>query len=240
MAQLLAILFAGLGTVHGLGSYATIQKHHHPKAPSLARCTLRQMDKADTSLSVAAVDGHLDGVRPAIKAMGGAVEVASVEGGTIVLRYKVSDQALHCGSISRAYWPLANAVGAPLLCLGCMSLPGGLPPLPCLRVPSRSGASPACEGSHGGREGPLPRGRRGPHRAAGISSWAGAAAAAPLRAAAAPGASHCGHATAGGRDWVAVTFGQKHAELVLVAAHLTCKVGIVGPSLQKLTLCVAF
>lgn len=47
-----------------------------------------QVDKADTGATVMGVDDHLNVVRPAIKAMGGAVEVASVESGTVVLRYK--------------------------------------------------------------------------------------------------------------------------------------------------------
>ncbi|KAI8467931.1 MAG: NifU-like domain-containing protein [Monoraphidium minutum] len=47
-----------------------------------------QVDKVDTSASVASVDDHLNVVRPAINGMGGAVEVVAVAGGTVTLRYK--------------------------------------------------------------------------------------------------------------------------------------------------------
>jgi Fe-S cluster biogenesis protein NfuA len=47
-----------------------------------------QVDKQDTRATVAAVDEHLNLVRPALGSMGGAVAVASVGGGVAVLRYK--------------------------------------------------------------------------------------------------------------------------------------------------------
>lgn len=47
-----------------------------------------QVDKVDTSATVASVDDHLNIVRPAIKSMGGAVEVVSVEGDVVTLKYK--------------------------------------------------------------------------------------------------------------------------------------------------------
>lgn len=47
-----------------------------------------QVDKIDSRASVSSVDEHLNLVRPAIVAMKGAVEVVSVEGGKVVLRYK--------------------------------------------------------------------------------------------------------------------------------------------------------
>lgn len=37
---------------------------------------------------MAAIDAHLNVVRPAIMSMGGAVEVVAVEGGKATLRYK--------------------------------------------------------------------------------------------------------------------------------------------------------
>lgn len=43
---------------------------------------------AAAGATVAAVDAHLNLVRPAIVAMGGAVEVASLEGGVCTLRYR--------------------------------------------------------------------------------------------------------------------------------------------------------
>jgi hypothetical protein len=47
-----------------------------------------QVDVGAGGASVAAIDGHLNGLRPAINAMGGAVEVVSFEAGVATLRYK--------------------------------------------------------------------------------------------------------------------------------------------------------
>ncbi|KAJ8620522.1 hypothetical protein MRB53_029051 [Persea americana] len=49
---------------------------------------IRQVfDDQQTETTVAAVDGHLDILRPAIKNFGGSVEVISVEGGDCHVRY---------------------------------------------------------------------------------------------------------------------------------------------------------
>lgn len=85
----------------------------HPRCSRarLAPPNASQVDKVDTSASVASVDDHLNVVRPAINAMGGAVEVVSVEGGVVTLRYKVRRPGSRRALLSPPLAPalLANA-----------------------------------------------------------------------------------------------------------------------------------